>query len=125
MDQPKNGIPELVEKWCVKHGYTEPFCHEGQWWAFPPHGVNPVPLPVTTLPARSYATRESLSLASVQRRLLSYFLASILCPMFAFLLYRALNLPPEFFIGFIGFAVAFFIYLTIRGLWLLVEYLLR
>ncbi|MEL6384310.1 MAG: hypothetical protein AAFQ89_18005 [Cyanobacteria bacterium J06626_18] len=125
MHQSRNRIPEPVEAWCVKHGHTEPFCHEGYWWAFPPHGVNPVPLPVKPLPLQYRIADDRPPLASVQRRLLSYFLASIICPACVYLLYKALDMPPEFFIGFIGFAVTFFTYLTLRGLLLIVEYWLR
>ncbi|MEM8604793.1 MAG: hypothetical protein AAGF24_13285 [Cyanobacteria bacterium P01_H01_bin.121] len=28
--------------WCDEHGYTEPFCRNGEWWAFPPNSVMPV-----------------------------------------------------------------------------------
>ncbi|NEP18502.1 MAG: hypothetical protein F6J97_16640 [Leptolyngbya sp. SIO4C1] len=28
--------------WCQAHGYSDPFCRNGEWWAFPPHGVMPV-----------------------------------------------------------------------------------
>ena len=32
----------IREQWCDLHGYTEPFCHNGVWWVFPPNGVIPV-----------------------------------------------------------------------------------
>ncbi|MEM8614476.1 MAG: hypothetical protein AAGF93_20870 [Cyanobacteria bacterium P01_H01_bin.105] len=28
--------------WCDQHGYSDPFCRDGVWWAFPPNGVMPV-----------------------------------------------------------------------------------
>lgn len=33
-----------IQTWCEQSGYTEPFCQEGEWWAFPPAGVMPVQL---------------------------------------------------------------------------------
>ncbi|MGF1522727.1 MAG: hypothetical protein ACFBSF_10485 [Leptolyngbyaceae cyanobacterium] len=125
MHQPRNRIPEPVATWCAKHGHTEPFCHEGHWWAFPPRGVNPVPLPIKQVPLQYRVGYDRPPLASVQRRLLSYFLASVMCPALALLLYKALDMPPEFFIGVIGFAVTFFLYLMLRGLLLIAEYWLR
>ena len=116
MDQPRNRIPESVEKWCLKHGYTEPFCHEGQWWAFPPHGVNPLPLPL-----QKRAASERPSLETIQRKLISYFIAAFFCLTLVFLIHKALSTPPEFFIGF---AIAFLLILTTRGLVLITEYLL-
>jgi hypothetical protein len=31
-----------IEQWCAENGYTDLFCQEGEWWAFPPNGVMPV-----------------------------------------------------------------------------------
>lgn len=28
--------------WCQRHGYTDPFRRNGEWWAFPPNGVMPI-----------------------------------------------------------------------------------
>ena len=28
--------------WCEENGYSEPFCRDGEWWAFPPNGVMPI-----------------------------------------------------------------------------------
>ena len=30
--------------WCEEHDYSEPFCRDGEWWAFPPNGVMPIPI---------------------------------------------------------------------------------
>lgn len=32
----------ICRTWCEAHGYSEPFCRNGEWWAFPPAGVMPV-----------------------------------------------------------------------------------
>lgn len=33
-----------VQDWCAFWCYTDPFIHDGQWWAYPPAGVMPVPV---------------------------------------------------------------------------------
>ena len=35
-------IKAVCQKWCQQNGYTEPFCRNGEYWAFPPSGVIPV-----------------------------------------------------------------------------------
>ena len=35
-------IKGVCEKWCQQNGYTEPFCRNGEYWAFPPNGAIPV-----------------------------------------------------------------------------------
>ena len=35
-------IEAVCQKWCQQNGYTEPFCRNGEYWAFPPNGVIPV-----------------------------------------------------------------------------------
>lgn len=30
------------QAWCQTQGYSDPFRRDGEWWAFPPHGVMPV-----------------------------------------------------------------------------------
>ena len=35
-------IEGVCEKWCQQNGYTEPFCRNGEYWAFPPNGAIPV-----------------------------------------------------------------------------------
>jgi hypothetical protein len=29
----------VCQDWCQRHGYSDPFCRNGEWWAFPPNGV--------------------------------------------------------------------------------------
>ncbi len=36
--------PDDRTAWLIANGYTDPFRNEGQWWAFPPNGVMPVPI---------------------------------------------------------------------------------
>ncbi len=35
-------IDAICQDWCQRYGYTDPFCRNGEWWAFPPNGVMPV-----------------------------------------------------------------------------------
>ncbi|MEM9215589.1 MAG: hypothetical protein AAGD25_14750 [Cyanobacteria bacterium P01_F01_bin.150] len=28
--------------WCEENGYCDPFCQDGEWWAFPINGVMPI-----------------------------------------------------------------------------------
>lgn len=39
-------IPRGTLKWCQKNGWKEPFLVEGKYWAYPPGGYIPLPLPV-------------------------------------------------------------------------------
>ncbi|MDB9527634.1 hypothetical protein PN498_16680 [Oscillatoria sp. CS-180] len=32
----------VCQQWCEAYGYSDPFCRNGEWWAFPPHSVMPV-----------------------------------------------------------------------------------
>jgi hypothetical protein len=36
--------PDRRTAWLTEHGYSDAFQNDGQWWAFPPNGVIPVPL---------------------------------------------------------------------------------
>jgi hypothetical protein len=35
-----------INECCIAHSYTDPFCDNGIWWAFPPHAVMAVPIHV-------------------------------------------------------------------------------
>ncbi|MGD1873006.1 MAG: hypothetical protein ACFB02_08120 [Mastigocoleus sp.] len=35
-------ISKVSKQWCNETGYSEPFYHNGEMWAFPPDGVIPV-----------------------------------------------------------------------------------
>lgn len=37
-----SAIRSVCNDWCRAHGYHEPFCRNGEWWAFPPGGILPV-----------------------------------------------------------------------------------
>ncbi|MEM6715391.1 MAG: hypothetical protein AAF827_09740 [Cyanobacteria bacterium P01_D01_bin.6] len=38
----RSAIDDICQAWCQANGYTDPFCRNGEWWAFPPHSVMPV-----------------------------------------------------------------------------------
>lgn len=41
-----SGLAEAIcatcQAWCQAEGYSDPFCQDGEWWAFPPEGVMPI-----------------------------------------------------------------------------------
>lgn len=51
----KNPMPllkysyEVALDWCDNHGWTDLFVEQYQYWAFPPGGVMPLPLPPQAL----------------------------------------------------------------------------
>ncbi|MEO1621096.1 MAG: hypothetical protein AAFU53_08685 [Cyanobacteria bacterium J06632_3] len=40
------GLAEAIvatcQAWCQAESYSDPFCQDGEWWAFPPEGAMPV-----------------------------------------------------------------------------------
>ncbi|NET09859.1 MAG: hypothetical protein F6K16_35195 [Symploca sp. SIO2B6] len=46
----KHYCDEWIQEWCDNHGWTDPVMNPlNHYWAFPPGGVMPVPIPVETL----------------------------------------------------------------------------
>ena len=37
-----SAIRGVCQDWCELNSYSDPFCRDGIWWAFPPKGVMPV-----------------------------------------------------------------------------------
>ncbi|MBE9064133.1 hypothetical protein [cf. Phormidesmis sp. LEGE 11477] len=37
-----DAIRDTCQHWCDREGYSDPFCKDGEWWAFPPGGVIPI-----------------------------------------------------------------------------------
>ncbi|NEQ86643.1 MAG: hypothetical protein F6K26_43285 [Moorea sp. SIO2I5] len=35
-------IRGVCHAWCEEQGYSNPFCRNGEWWAYPPNGVMPI-----------------------------------------------------------------------------------
>jgi len=35
-------IRGVCQAWCQEQGYSDAFCRNGEWWAYPPNGVMPV-----------------------------------------------------------------------------------
>lgn len=40
---------EWISEWCQDNGWTDPFQERQEYWAFPPHGVMPLPIPAQAL----------------------------------------------------------------------------
>lgn len=38
-----------IQEWCQDNGWTDPFRERREYWAFPPHGVMPMPIPTQAL----------------------------------------------------------------------------
>ncbi|NJR65348.1 MAG: hypothetical protein HC772_08595 [Leptolyngbyaceae cyanobacterium CRU_2_3] len=39
-----------IENWCAENGWSEPFAQRrNEYWAFPPNGVMPLPIPTPAL----------------------------------------------------------------------------
>jgi hypothetical protein len=45
----KHFCDEWVREWCNENGWTDLFIERRDYWAFPPHGVIPLPIPKETL----------------------------------------------------------------------------
>ncbi|MEM9009556.1 MAG: hypothetical protein AAGE59_39430 [Cyanobacteria bacterium P01_F01_bin.86] len=37
-----SAIRGVCDAWCKANGYSDPFCRNGEWWAFPSNGVMPI-----------------------------------------------------------------------------------
>lgn len=45
----KHFADEWIREWCQDNGWTDLFIECRDYWAFPPHGVIPIPIPKETL----------------------------------------------------------------------------
>jgi len=52
-DNLSEAIQGTCQAWCNTQGYSDPFCKDGEWWAFPPNSVMPVQIK-TVMGARSH-----------------------------------------------------------------------
>lgn len=50
-----DAIRGVCQQWCKQNGYSDLFCRNGEWWAFPPHGVMPVCLKEAIPPEDKYS----------------------------------------------------------------------
>lgn len=39
--------PQTIVDYCTENGWTDPYLQEGEWWAFHPNAVMPLPVPVS------------------------------------------------------------------------------
>lgn len=83
----KHFCDDWIQEWCENNGWTDWFLERRDYWAFPPHGVMPLPIPKQTLmeikSAKGFSPEEkiwlSVSIAiSVFGALFSY---AFHCPM--------------------------------------------
>lgn len=83
----KHFSDDWIKEWCHKNGWTDLFIERRDYWAFPPHGVIPLPIPKETLieikAEKGFSPQEKLWLGSaiiitLTAILLTYFLN---CPM--------------------------------------------
>lgn len=44
-------LTEYVNRWCNTHGWTDLFIERYEYWAFPPGGVMPTPIPGSVMEA--------------------------------------------------------------------------
>ncbi|BAQ64226.1 hypothetical protein [Geminocystis sp. NIES-3709] len=45
----KHFSDDWIKEWCHDNGWTDLFLERCDYWAFPPHGVIPLPIPKETL----------------------------------------------------------------------------
>jgi hypothetical protein len=84
---------QWIQNWCQENGWTELFMERREYWAFPPHGVMPMPIPVQALKQikeqRGMSPQERVwcgaaCAAAVSGTILTYLLASPMPLVFAF-----------------------------------------
>ncbi|MEM8718562.1 MAG: hypothetical protein AAGE84_04540 [Cyanobacteria bacterium P01_G01_bin.39] len=60
-----NAIRGVCEQWCQINGYSNLFVRNGEYWAFPPHGVMPVCLKEAIAPEEKYAQEVKIGRVSI------------------------------------------------------------
>ena len=58
-------IYDVCQQWCQQNGYSDLFCRNGQWWAFPPNAVMPVCLRDAITPEEKYHQEVTIGRVSV------------------------------------------------------------
>jgi hypothetical protein len=83
----KHFSEDWIREWCYENGWTDLFLNRRDYWAFPPNGVMPLPIPKETLleikADKGFSEEEKVWLSvtvvvSFLATILSYFLR---CPM--------------------------------------------
>lgn len=98
----KHYCDEWIQEWCEKHGWTDPVMNPlNHYWAFPPGGVMPVPIPADVLQAikveKGLSNQEQLLTFSVLG-------AGVLATLLTYLSHSPMPLVAEF--AFSALAVA-------------------
>jgi hypothetical protein len=92
---------DWIQEWCVENGWTDPFKDRTQYWAFPPHGVMPLPIPSQAL--RLIKSQKGLS--SEERHWCVVAIATTILASFSSYL-MASPMPIVAAFGFCAFTVA-------------------
>ncbi|MBE9182209.1 hypothetical protein IQ268_26950 [Oculatella sp. LEGE 06141] len=92
---------EWIQEWCFDNGWTDPFKDRSQYWAFPPHGVMPLPIPVQAL--RLIKSQKGFSVDE-QRWCLAAIATAIFAAASSYVLASPMPLVAAF--GFCAFTVA-------------------
>lgn len=89
----KHFSEDWIKEWCHNNGWTDLFLESRAYWAFPPHGVMPLPIPrevlISIKAEKGFSIEEKIWLfitiiVSSISGLLSYFVASPMPLVFAF-----------------------------------------
>lgn len=89
----KHFCDDWIKEWCQENGWTDLFINRSDYWAFPPNGVMPLPIPKETLleiklqKGLSRQERIWFSIAgfvSIISAILTYILASPMPLVFSF-----------------------------------------
>ncbi|MEL6438974.1 MAG: hypothetical protein AAFQ80_06945 [Cyanobacteria bacterium J06621_8] len=58
-------IHGVCQQWCMENGYSDLFCRNGEWWAFPPNAVMPVCLKEAIPPDEKYRQEVKIGRVSI------------------------------------------------------------
>jgi hypothetical protein len=92
-------IPKQIQDWCDENGWTEPMWvgASSWWWAFPPNGVMPAPLPRTQakLPTPLEVRLEGSHLSEIQTDTSNFAINDVLIMSGMRFVARAINSPTS------------------------------
>jgi hypothetical protein len=89
----KHFCDDWIQEWCENNGWSDWFLEHRNYWAFPPHGVLPLPIPKESLmelkARKGYSLQEKIWLGTIiivtlMGILSSYFTNSPMPLVFAF-----------------------------------------
>jgi hypothetical protein len=99
----KHFCDDWITEWCQENGWTDLFMERYEYWAFPPGGVMPLPIPKETLlqikAEKGFSQQEKLWLTIVT-------IVSLFAAMLSFTLNSPM--PLVFAFAFVAIIVAHF-----------------